>query len=477
MKKKYLLLSLVFTAAAIASGCAGKTQAKAESGPNPYYDELNRLTFSDYEFHLGDTLRRIGEEYDDIKMTENELLPDRDDQEASYMTADGSRVTNYRHEAAIQAVAGNGEAITFLWASVENNTGAEAGSHELPITGYEAAEAAASVIRTPSAVKDFISAHIREKQWSGYDPEKLCFAETGSEEWAENQYSVTARLVVFEDHTFNRYLQYDLKGTDVFRSEEEIAKTKEMVKDVLDKMSDQQKAALEEKERFFADSLKLKAVTLGTPHSGKTREYADQVLAFVNAGRNRDYFLTKGDTTYTMLDTFENFSGSRKLLRVTDRGYTYQPETETLGGYGNGLTADTVWDTLGLTAEGSELLVLPAVTNFTDKTIDTAAGLVTHVTQYGGGYESVVLPDNAADAVNRFWLGGEDEIPDFLEYQTEHDKITVTYPVLSQNGSFCECRVDMTPLDYPAITIRYEVLFSLDTGEVTDANFKLLDEN
>lgn len=116
MKKKYLLLPLMFTAAVIASGCAGKTQAESESGPNPYYHELNRLTFSDYEFHLGDTLRRIGEEYDDIKMTENELLPDRDDPEASYMMAAGSRVTNYRHEAATQAVAGNGEAITFLWA-------------------------------------------------------------------------------------------------------------------------------------------------------------------------------------------------------------------------------------------------------------------------------------------------------------------------------------------------------------------------
>lgn len=92
---------------------------------------------------------------------------------------------------------------------------------------------------------------------------------------------------------------------------------------------------------------------------------------------------------------------------MTDRGYTYQPETDTLGAYGNGLTADTVWDTLGLTAEGSELLVLPAVTNFTDKKTDTAAGLVTHVTQYGGGYESVVLPDNAADAVKRFWLSGD----------------------------------------------------------------------
>ena len=82
----------------------------------------------------------------------------------------------------------------------------------------------------------------------------------------------------------------------------------------------------------------------------------------------------------------------------------------------------------------------------------------------------MVLPENVEAAITEYWLNGE---PTVTVYEYEKEQITVSYTGLSQDGGAIRCCVDVIPADYPEITIRYNVMVSLDDGNVTDAEFGL----
>lgn len=173
------------------------------------------------------------------------------------------------------------------------------------------------------------------------------------------------------------------------------------------------------------------------------------------------------------MESYGDLLRKQDLMHTKNSNHIYQPIADTLGAYGNDGTADTVWYALGETEEDSELLAFPVAVNFTDRTIDTEDGKVVQVSQYGGDYDSATLPESVEDALLKFWRAGDMVFED--EYEDE--AITVTYKGISQDRKFIQCYADVTPLDYPEITIRYEVMLSLENGSVTDAKFGLKEYN
>ncbi|XBX03649.1 hypothetical protein QMP26_24275 [Enterocloster clostridioformis] len=158
------------------------------------------------------------------------------------------------------------------------------------------------------------------------------------------------------------------------------------------------------------------------------------------------------------------------LVHTTDLSYTFQPVTDTLESYGSSVAADTVWYTLGDTEEESELLVLPAVTNFSKRSVDTMDGRVAQVRQFGGDYIGVTLPESVETSIMEYWPEDESAVS---EYKYDKEQITVSYSTISNDGRCLQLYADVMPMDYPEITIRYKVMVAIADGNVTDAEFGL----
>ena len=468
MKKRkyfmYAFMLMILTSA----GCSSQENVSGEAGSNPYYEELNRLIVDGYEFHLGDTLRQIGERYEELSLSEEIQLIDKDSDEGTHELWNGQSVIQYKDTADINVVYDSETQYPLLRATVVNNTGKEVSSYDLPISRYDKDNFAVEI---PETILKLLREHKGDEEWSSYNPDTLCYTRLTSEE-GNRIYTMTALVTVYEDETFQRYLQYDLEGLLAIRTDEDIARQKEDLKTIgrLYEMTEKQIAMLDEKERFIDTALTVKSVTMGLPRADKTRDYGDKVLDFVNSGRNSDYFMTKGDITYTILEPYGDLLQKQDLVHTTDLSYTFQPVTDTLEAYGSSAAADTVWYTLGDTEEESELLVLPAVTNFSKRTVDTMDGRVAQVRQYGGDYIGVTLPESVEAAIMEYWLEGESAVS---EYKYDKELITVSYSAISNNGRFLQFYADVTPTDYPEITIRYKVMVSLADGNVTDAEFGL----
>lgn len=469
MKKRQYLLYVFLLMVLISVGCSRNRNVTVIDGTNSYYEELNCLVIGEYEFHLGDTLRQIEERYQELSLPEEKQLPDKDSKEGAYVTEYGQRVMEYMEIADIDVVYDSKTQYPLLSATVVNNTGGETSSYDLPVSRYQTENSAAEI---PGTILALMREHKEDEEWSFYNPDTLCFVKLTSEKQNDGLYMLTALVSVYEDETYQKYLQYNLEGMLVIRTEDDITRLKEDLKTIgrLDEMTEKEKAKLDEKERFNTTYLSVKSVLMGLPQADKTRDYGNQVLDFVDSGRNCDYFMTKGEVTYSILEPYSDLLQNQDLVYTMDHDYTFQPVMDTLGAYGNNVAADTAWYTLGETEEDSELLVLPAITNFTERTIGIEEGRVAQVRQFGGDYDSVVLPENVEAAITEYWLNGE---PTVTVYEYEKEQITVSYTGLSQDGGAIRCCVDVIPADYPEITIRYNVMVSLDDGNVTDAEFGL----
>lgn len=475
MKKRQYLLNVFIIITLISVGCSSNrnTNVKGGGDTNSYYEELNCLTIGEYEFHLGDTLRQIDERYQELSLPEEKQLPDEESKEGVYVTEYGQRVIEYMEIADIDVVYDSKTQYPLLSATVVNNTGGETSSYDLPVSRYQMENGAAEI---PGTILALMREHKKDEEWSSYSPDTLCFIKLTSEEQSDKLYMLTALVTVYEDETYQKYIQYNLEGMLVVRTEDDIARLKEDLKTIgrLEEMTEKEKAKLDEKERFDTTYLSVESVLMGLPQADKTRDYGNQVLGFIDSGRNSDYYMTKGEITYNILEPYRDLLQKQDLVHTTDHEYTFQPVMDTLGAYGSNVTADTAWYTLGETEEESELLVLPAITNFTDHTIDTEEGRVAQVRQYGGDYGGVSLPVNVENAIMEFWLEGD---PTVTDYKYENEQIRVSYTGVSQSGETIRCCVDVTPSDYPEITIRYNVMVFLDDGNVIDAEFGLKEYN
>jgi hypothetical protein len=465
MKIRNQLLTTLLLLICVATACTAKTNTSRVNGPNPYYDEINRITFGEFEFRLDDTLSSIKETYDQLSISEEKMLSCQDDENPTFTSWNMQRVLTNIDMPVIKKVFDTGEESALTRVTVKNDTKETMSSYHLPIVEYNTGDSYCSYVSLPFEITNLIAEHRDEEDWEQYNEDKLCYTLISSEKWSEEVYFITVHIVVFRDQTFNQYLEYLIEGSYYILSDEN-------TQEVENKTNDAKNSLLEQKETFVTKFISLKKYTLGIPQKDKSQDYSGEVLDFIKSQRNKDYFLSKDDITYTILQPYENFLPGRDLVQATNRSYTFQPMSDKLGAYGNTSAADTVRYTLTLDEENSDFLVLPVVTNFTNKSINTNSGLVTQVIHYGN-YSNVSIPGNVEDALNQYWLLGKYGIKNY-EYDTE--KIAVSYSNNSSNGLFYECTADVTPLDYPQITIRYQTMVSFSTGEITDANFWLKDE-
>lgn len=461
--RKQLITVLLFLALWI-SACGGKTEAAVQ---NPYYEELNCVTYSEfnsplgnvpqrigesYEFHLGDTISQIGKNYDELRL------------ETASLAGQGSRSV-----LTVEKTTGSEEASTILWAAVDG----EAGIQDLPVTGYEVnSETSPGAIKLPSAIADLINTHKEEERWSGYDSENLCFVSIRSEELAPGYYIVNASVTVFADSSYNQYLQYKIECLCSTLTDGQLAEIKELMKDHLDELTDEQRADMEGKERLLVQYMTLKNVTLKTPHQEKSRDYADQVMDFVESGRNRQYFLTQGDVTYTILEPYGDLCRKQEW----NQNAVVSSGPDTLGAYNSSSVSDTAWNCVSLKSAGSGFMTFSAATNFGGESMDAEGGLVAQVRHYGQEYGagSVALPENVEDALVQHWMGWISEGAGSSTYQYDHETITVCSTGLSPDSRICEFLATVTPREYPDITICYEaVVGARQEGWVLDANFGL----
>lgn len=80
--------------------------------------------------------------------------------------------------------------------------------------------------------------------------------------------------------------------------------------------------------------------------------------------RNEDYFLEKGDTTYIILQPYQDFLSSQDLVPNVTFPYKFQPVSNKLGSYGNASFADTVRYSFKLDDKDSDYRVYPNITKF-----------------------------------------------------------------------------------------------------------------
>lgn len=97
-------------------------------------------------------------------------------------------------------------------------------------------------------------------------------------------------------------------------------------------------------------------------------------------------------------------------------------------------------------------MCIPILLNFSKKMINTEDGLVTSIERYGE-YSDVVISEIIENAIYQYWIEGSS---DYKEYEYDNESVVVYFTNGTSNGSFFQRMVEVTPLDYPEITICYE---------------------
>ncbi len=518
--RKMLILPVLILTAVFTAACSGQGDKEDKAGipagleadsrvdrageeaagtVNPYYEEVNRVIYSEFnsplgnipepideafEFRLGDTPDGIRKTYGSLKLREETDLLDPFTEKPVPGAQERSRIFGSRKVFAVEKETEAGDYRTILSLAAETGAAGKTGADGQPLTMVEVNpdEMSLSSIRLPSSIADMVNDHKGEETWNYYNPETLCFSSIQSKETAPGYHTVNAVFVVFKDRDFSRYLEYRMECLCNTLFDETAAEVKEMMEDRLDELSDWQKADIGQKERLIVSHLTLKAVTPEQGHGDGDRDYADQVLEFVKSGRNQDYFLTKENVTHTLLEPYGDFlkgqpEGLESLLK---------PEAAVLGAYGDSALADTFWDVLGMDALEMDMLEMdmlePGVlevlsaANFTDREADVKDALITRIRHYGGagdhGY--VTVPEQVGDALKQHWLAWMADGAVYSEYDYGNERITVASSGLSQDGRFCSFQVDVIPSDYPRITVHYDVAGSrYGAGLIMDGDFGL----
>lgn len=528
--RKMLILPVLILTAVFTAACSGQGDKEDKAGipagleadsrvdrageeaagtVNPYYEEVNRVIYSEFnsplgnipepineafEFRLGDTPDGIRKTYGSLKLREETDLLDPFTEKPVPGAQERSRIFDSRKVFAVEKETEAGDYRTILSLAAETGAAGETGADGQPLTMVEVNpdEMSLSSIRLPSSIADMINDHKEEGSWNYYNPETLCFSSIQSKETAPGYHTVNAAFVVFKDRDFSQYLEYRMECLCNTLFDETAAEVKEMMEDRLDELSDWQKADIGQKERLIVSHLTLKAVTPEQGHGDGDRDYADQVLEFVKSGRNQDYFLTKGNVTHTLLEPYGDFlkgqpEGLESLLK---------PEAAVLGAYGDSALVDTFRDVLGTDVLGTDVLGMDAlgtdalemdllepgglevlsVANFTDREVDVKDALITRIRYYGGAgnHEYVTVPEQVGDALKQHWLAWMADGAVYSEYDYGNERITVASSGLSQDGRFCSFQVDVIPSDYPRITVRYDVAGSrYGAGLIMDGDFGL----
>lgn len=469
MRKISLLTSVLFMSIFMLTGCASKSSA---DGHNSFYDEVNCITFLGLEFHLGDTLSGLKDTYTELDIDEETMIPPEDIANPTFTDWSGQKYVENIDTALLNFIYNDETKLKFLYATVINTTDQTMSSYSLPINQYDNQDLSSSSFDFPEPIRTMIAEHIEDEEWSYYDEEKLCYAEINTEK-RNKYYYFTANIIVYKDNSFNENLDYQIEGIYYTQSLEELAEKRALIEQKLTAEEIKNLPDLQENsEVFLNDFISLQKHTRGIAQSDKTQDYAGKVLDFVKNKRNEDYFLKKGDTTYTILQSYQDFLSGQDLIPTIGFPYTYQPIAEKLGAYGNASLADTGRYTFTIDEEDSNFRVYPNITNFSKKTIDTMDGLVTKVERYGG-YSKVTVPEVVENAIGHYWLDGN---TGYKEYEFDNESVVVCFTNNVSNRKFYECMVEVTPHDYPEITICYETTVVFSAGVVTDAHFWLKEE-
>lgn len=446
MKCKTIQIIPFFMSFLMLTACSAPANSTQAAGPNPYYDEINKITWNECEFHLGDTLADIKSRYGQLIVDDEEIIPAEDFEDRRFFSWNGRMQILHRIAPYLSFTQEDGTEVPFLYTTIENTTKHEVSSYETPITQYDTGQLNYKNITglsVPSDILDAMALHYEETGWEAYDETKLCYTLINDPKRENPKLMSDALVVVFKDNTYNEYLYFYVKG-------------------VLDP----------ENKKLLPELLLLENVVAQTPQKDKSTAYADHVLAFVKSGRNREYFLNKDGVTYTILEPYKDFLANFDLTPATGQKHTFQPATDTLGAYGNESTADTVRYSLKKKDPDSSDLFLPVISNFTQKTIDTEKGLITRLFHYGL-YDTVSVPDNVQTSIKRYWKnGGSDPIV----YEFPGESIRVAFEGASDGLNFFYAEVEITPEDHPEITVCYGINYSSSGGRITDANFWLKDQ-
>lgn len=141
------------------SSCASDASSK---GHNSFYDEINCITYDDFEFHLDDTLSDISNAYAELNFGEENMIPPEDFKNLKFTSWAGQRYIEHTDTAALYYINDGGDERTFLYVTVTNNTSDTMSSYSLPINRYDTEGISYSSVVVPNAIQNMIAVHIAQ---------------------------------------------------------------------------------------------------------------------------------------------------------------------------------------------------------------------------------------------------------------------------------------------------------------------------